>query len=160
MLFRSQAKSELKAGPAGIEGTRTWEFVVVPETSGTLGIPELPFSYFDPSTETINHAHTASLSLQVAGAGSPGEAPAVAAQSVRAPARGPLALRSDLDPAARFLPAAGGRVVGWALALALALHGGLWAGSRLTERRARDAEARAGAFAPRSRISLAPAVAR
>lgn len=134
-VYPPQAKSDLKPGPAGIEGTKTWEFVVVPETSGTLEIPALPFTYFDPSTETIARARTTPLALQVAAGPGPSQSVGAASRAAPAQTRGALALRSDLELPVRSLPVPGGRAVAWALVVALALHGGLWAGFRLAERR-------------------------
>ena len=36
-------------GRTASSGSRTWEFVVVPETSGPVEVPALSFSYFEPS---------------------------------------------------------------------------------------------------------------
>ncbi len=62
-----QAKSDLRATDAGITGSRTWEFVVVPETGGAVQVPALAFSYFDPSAGRIVTAETAPVALRVEG---------------------------------------------------------------------------------------------
>ena len=44
----AETKSDLRATPEGTSGSRTWEFVVVPETSGAVEVPALSFSYSSP----------------------------------------------------------------------------------------------------------------
>ena len=143
-VFPPQAKSDLKTTAEGITGSRTWEFVVVPETGGAVEVPPLPFSWFDPAAGRIVIAETAPLALRVEGgtvaAGLPVPAPAAGA----ARAGGALPLRADLDR----LPAAGLALSGRALALgagaALLLHAGLWGAGRLRRgaRRGRTASPR------------------
>jgi hypothetical protein len=143
-VFPPQAKSDLRTTAEGITGSRTWEFVVVPETSGAVEVPPLPFSWFDPSAGRIVTAETAPLALRVEGgtvaAGLPVPAPAAGA----ARAGGALPLRTDLDR----LPAAGlalsGRAVALGAGVALLLHAGLWGAGRLRRgaRRGRAASSR------------------
>jgi hypothetical protein len=123
-VYPPQVKSDLKATPQGIRGSRTWEFVVVPETSGTLEVPAVAFPYFDPKKEAVVTAETAPLSLRVKGgtvaAGSP---------SVPAPTLGDggaLPLRADLDAMLPALPSLGGRTVATLAVLVLLGHVGLW----------------------------------
>ena len=127
-VFPPQAKSDLKTTPEGIAGSRTWEFVVVPETSGTVEVPALPFSYFDPAAGRIVTAETTPLVLRVEGgtvaAGLPVPAPASGAGR----ATGALPLRSELDRhPARSLSV---RTLAVAAGLALLLHAGLWGAAR------------------------------
>jgi len=141
-VYPPQVKSDLKVEPSGMKGSKAWEFVVVPETSGALEIPALPFSYFQPSSGVVKRAETAPLPLAVAG-GVGGATTAAPARAVERAAGG-LALRSDLDVAPRHLPAVGGKGVLAGLALAAALHGLLAAGARLSDSR-RAADGRSGA---------------
>ena len=130
-MYPPQVKSELRTTAEGISGSRTWEFVVVPQTTGRVDVAPLSFSYFDTGAGRIVNAETPPLSLQVEGgtgaAGLP--APVPAPGTVRLPAG--LPLRSGLDLAG--LP--GLRVPSRALALlalvALVAHAVLWTGSRL-----------------------------
>jgi hypothetical protein len=143
-VFPPQAKSDLKTTAEGVTGSRTWEFVVVPETSGAVEVPPLPFSWFDPAAGRIVTAETTPLTLRVEGgtvaAGLPVPLPAPGA----ARAGGALPLRSDLDRP----PAAGLALSGRALAIgvgaALLLHAGLWGAGRLRRgaRRGRSASPR------------------
>ena len=52
-VYPPQVKSDLKTATTGISGSRTWEFVVVPETAGNLEIPALSFAYFDPAAGQV-----------------------------------------------------------------------------------------------------------
>jgi hypothetical protein len=123
-VYPPQVKSDLKVTPQGIRGSRTWEFVVVPETSGTLEVPAVAFPYFDPKTETVVTTETAALSLHVEGgtvaAGAPAAAPAPIGNG------GALPLRADLDPSVLALPSLEGRTVAILAALGLLGHAGLW----------------------------------
>lgn len=127
-VYPPQVKNDLKVTPAGIEGSRTWEFVVVPETGGRLQVPPVEFSYFDPRAGRIQTAETHPLSLHVEGgtvASRPGPAPPAAV------AGGTLPLRADLDPRPLALPALAGRTVALLAGLALFLHAGLLGAGRV-----------------------------
>jgi hypothetical protein len=127
-VYPPQVKNDLKVTPAGIEGSRTWEFVVVPETGGKLQVPPVEFSYFDPRAGRIQTAETHPLALQVEGgtvASRPGPAPPAAV------AGGTLPLRAGLDPRHLALPALAGRTVALLAGLALFLHAGLLGAGRV-----------------------------
>ncbi len=49
-VFPPRVISDLKTTRQGIEGAKTWEFVIVPEKVGAYEIPSLSFSSFDPGT--------------------------------------------------------------------------------------------------------------
>jgi len=143
-VFPPQVKSNLEVKPGGITGSRTWEFVVVPQTAGTLEVPALSFSYFDPAARSVVKSTTKPLALQVQGgvAGAvtplPMSAPGVAARG------GPLPLRTELEPPSRWADAISGRWVGLATAAILLLHGLLWSGDAIG-RLARGGPGRAAA---------------
>ncbi len=95
-LYPPQVKTDVDVTPQGLRGSRTWEFVVVPETGGTLVLPPVAFRYFDPQEGEVVTAETEALSLRVEGgtvaAGQPIPAPATIGDG------GALPLRADLDP--------------------------------------------------------------
>jgi hypothetical protein len=140
-VFPPQAKSDLRTTAEGITGSRTWEFVVVPETTGTVEVPPLRFSWFDSSAERIVGAETAPLALRVEGGTPALPVPAPAAGA----AAGTLPLRADLDrhPAAGL--ALSGRTVALGAGAALLLHAGLWGSGRM-----RRGARRGHAASPRS----------
>jgi hypothetical protein len=144
-VYPPQVKSDLRAERSGISGAKTWEYVVVPQTAGSLEVPSLAFSYYDPSAGRILRAESAPLALRVEGA--TGSALPVPPAASRAPG-GALALRSELDRPSRRLPALGGPAVGVFAGLVLLLHAGLAGAARLGERRRR----RAGRTAPRRSV--------
>ncbi len=123
-VYPPQIKSDLKVTPQGIRGSRTWEFVVVPETSGMLEVPAVAFPYFDPKAERIVTAETEPLPLRVEGGTVAPGAPVAPAVALRD--GGALPLRADLDPSVLALPRLGGRAVAILASLVLLGHAGLW----------------------------------
>jgi hypothetical protein len=151
-VYPPQTKSDLHASTAGITGTKTWEYVVVPETSGTLQIPALPFSYFDVEKRQLVHSTTAPITVAVRGGtaapagGSTSAAPAAARGS------GPLPIRSDLDLPSRALPTVPPLALTIGVLLMLAAHVVLWLAPRLLER---GGEAAGGGRTRNARRALA-----
>ncbi len=128
-VFPPQAKSDLRTTASGIAGSRTWEFVVVPETSGAIEIPPLAFSYFDPVAAKIVSAETAPLALRALGGTVAAGVQAAPLSSAAARATGSLPLRSDLDPSTSG--ALGRRRLAALVGLVLLLHAGLWGAGML-----------------------------
>ena len=124
-VFAPQVKSDLTARADGLAGTKTWEYVVVPETSGRLQVPSLPFAYFDPAEGRVVRAETAALALEVQGGAASAGAPSLAlAPASRA--RGALALRDALDPPRRLMGEIKPRGLGLLLLVVALGHGGLF----------------------------------
>ena len=130
-VYPPQTKSDLKPTPQGIAGSRTWEFVVVPETTGTVEVPGLPFSYFDMAAGRIETARTAPLSLRVEGGTVAAGLPIAPRPALAGRAAGGLPLRSDLDLHPTGALALTGRSLGLLLGLALLAHAGLWGMDRV-----------------------------
>ncbi len=129
-VYPPQTKSELRTTAEGITGSRTWEFVVVPETSGLVEIPALVFSWFDPKAGAIVTTQTKPLALRVEGGTASLGLPAPPATAAARSANGMLPLRSGLDARAA-IPALSGRTLGLLVGLGLLLHAGLWGADRL-----------------------------
>jgi hypothetical protein len=123
-VYPPQAKSDLKVTSQGMRGSRTWEFVVVPETSGTLEVPAVAFPYFDPKAEAVVTTDTRPLSLHVEGGTMAAGAPAPPSATIGDGSA--LPLRADLDAAAVAVPSLGGRTVAALAVLFLLAHAGLW----------------------------------
>jgi hypothetical protein len=125
-VYPPQQKTELRTTEEGVSGARTWEFVVVPQTTGEVTIPALPFSYFDPQAGKIVTTQTAPIAVRVEGgtlaAGLPVPPPTRAAAARGA---GALPLRTELDRHAAVLPLSGRALLAVAGAVLL-LHAGLW----------------------------------
>jgi hypothetical protein len=134
-VYPPQTKSDLKVGPDGMTGSKTWEFVVVPETSGPLTIPSLPFSYFAPSAGALKRTQTAALKLMVEGGAATAAAPVPGPAALGSSRATGLALRSDLDLVRRRLPALGPRSVLATLGVLLLLHGVIGASALVSDRR-------------------------
>jgi hypothetical protein len=138
-VYPPQVKSDLKSGVSGIAGSRTWEFVVVPQTAGVLEVPAIPFAYFDSSADKVVTPETAPLALRVEGG------TVAAGMAVPLPAAlpsrsgAPLPLRNELDPGGSRAPRLSATAMGGLLGLAVAAHGVLWASGRVGRRSRRSA---------------------
>lgn len=95
-------KIEINEGRLG--GTKTFRYLVIPDSARTAGLPALVYSYFDPATSDYTEARSPATSYLVA----PGKTASVSRVS---PA--PLQLRDRPAPARRLLAA----MPGWVLAL-------------------------------------------
>jgi hypothetical protein len=136
-VYPPQVKSALEATPDGLTGSKTWEYVIVPETTGTLELPAVVFPYFDSTAGRLAEARSGALQLLVeGGTGAPALPLAAAgAGAARAPGNTGLALRNALDPTRPPLVPIGPLGVGALLVLALLGHLGLAFGELLTQRR-------------------------
>jgi hypothetical protein len=152
-VYPPQTKSDLKVGAEGMKGSRTWEFVVVPETSGTLEVPSLPFAYFDPMAGAMKHVETAPILLTVPGTTQTARAGVSAPSSVAAPRVGQLALRATPDLPTRRLPVLGARGLMVGLALAVLAHGALFAAGWLSDHRRRGSGRSGSATSVRSALA-------
>ncbi|MBP7148893.1 MAG: protein BatD [Acidobacteria bacterium] len=124
-VYPPQVKSELKPSPEGVTGSKTWEFVVVPETAGTFRVPPFTMEYFDSATGKMARLETAELPFRVEAGAGPAQATAPATAAPAAQQRGGLRLRAELDRGARGLPSPGGRGIALVLVLVLGAHGAL-----------------------------------
>jgi hypothetical protein len=146
--YPPQVKDAIRADVAGLEGSRTWDYVIVPETAGTLQVPAVEFTWFDPAAGRMTRASSTPLTLEVSPGAPSGAAPAVPGPAARD--RGGLALRSDLDSGFPGPPRLGGRTVALVLLAALGAHLLLAAGFGIADQRA----ARQG-HAPRGTVRAA-----
>jgi hypothetical protein len=126
-VYPPQVKSDLRTTAAGISGSRTWEFVVVPETVGNLEVPALSFSWFDPGAGRIERGESRPIPLAVAG-GTGAAAVLPGGTDGRSSPRGisPLPLRSELDLPTRAVPFLSPVAVGGLLGVVLLVHLLVW----------------------------------
>ena len=66
--FDPKMDERLRATSAGFGGEKTWEYVLVPESSGTKEIGPWTFQYFDPSNGEYVNASAGPVLLRVSGA--------------------------------------------------------------------------------------------
>jgi len=66
--FDPKMDEKLQTEIAGLRGTKTWEYVLVPETGGTKELGPWHFSYFDPKVGEYVERTTEPLKLRVSGA--------------------------------------------------------------------------------------------
>ena len=79
------AKADFVAGTTALAGTKTFTQTVVPTRAGTVEIPAVAFSYFDPAKHAYVSAHSQPLALTVAASPGGGAADPGLAASVREP---------------------------------------------------------------------------
>lgn len=65
-VYEPKVAERLDAGDV-VGGTKTYEFVLLPQKGGTLEIPAIELPYFDPKKERYEVARTAPLKLAVTG---------------------------------------------------------------------------------------------
>lgn len=129
-VYPPRVIDNLRVTPGGVTGERAWEFVVVPETAGSLEIPALAFPFFDPATRQVRRAEAAPITVTV-------RAPAAVvalSNTGGAAVPGSLALRADLQEASGLGEPRPQLVVA-AAALALLAHTVLLAAPLLARRR-------------------------
>jgi BatD DUF11 like domain len=154
-VFPPQVKSNLKAGTTGLTGTKTWEYVVVPETAGTVEVPALAFEYFDPEARHLVRAESAPLALRVEGAGSAplgSLASSAVPAATRATSSGGLALRSDLDTHTARVPFLSRTALLAGMGALLAAQVALWGAGHVRER-GTGGTRRAGARSARAALA-------
>ncbi len=127
-VYPPQVKSQVETTPEGLRGSKTWEYVVVPETAGTLEVPPVRFAYFDTARDALVRLETAPAPLRVVGA----PAPAAAASGPVLPAG--VRLRSAPEGGGGSGSPAAGLLLGLVV-LVSAAHAALWAGARVPRRR-------------------------
>ena len=92
-VIESPVSSDSHVVAGQVTGSRTYEIILVPEKSGTLTVPEIQYSYFEPVSEQYVQAATPHITVTVAGAdGSPPvpQLPAVEAADQENPVMRPL----------------------------------------------------------------------
>jgi hypothetical protein len=102
--YSEKVSDRIEINEGRLGGTKTFRFLVIPDSARTAGLPGLVYSYFDPGTGDYTEARSPATSYLVA----PGKTASVSRVS---PA--PLQLRDRPAPARRLLA----EVPGWALAL-------------------------------------------
>lgn len=116
----------LKRATSRVSATRTWQWVISPEKTGTLAIPPLSIPFFNPALQRVSLAGAPGLTLRALAATSPAPPPAAAA-----PRTGPKREASPVSPMAKLPP------LPLAAAAVLVSLGLLAAGYGIGSRRAR-----------------------
>ncbi|MBX7184439.1 MAG: BatD family protein [Vicinamibacteria bacterium] len=104
-VFPPRVTSDLKTTRQGIEGSKTWEFVIVPEKEGAYEIPSISFTSFDPAAQALKADRTNPVPITVSAAATT-SVPAVSPRNTTAP----VSLRADLDTPQTDLSRAAGAV--------------------------------------------------
>jgi len=96
-VFPPRVVSDLKTTRQGIEGSKTWEFVIVPDKVGSHEIPSISFPYFDPQAQGMKTGVTDAIPFFVT------DAAATPSSGATKKPTGSIALRADLDEPQRDL---------------------------------------------------------
>jgi len=113
--YGSKSSEDIKPVEGIIQGTKTWEYVLVPKAPGEQVIPPIKLPYFDPEKGQYETAATGEIRILVEKDGGEGgfvaAAPEVAKQEIRLVKEGINYIRLDLgkvrDPSALPLPGRG-----------------------------------------------------
>lgn len=72
-IYEPRIEDKITKGDNGLSGSRTFEWIIIPQTQGNYEIPQLDYVYFDPSTGQYVTRHTNAIRLKVAkGSGNAG----------------------------------------------------------------------------------------
>jgi hypothetical protein len=80
-VYESGSSTNVSTDNGVVGGSRTFEFVLVPQTAGTKTIPDLSMSYFDPASRTYKQTGPGELTLEVAPAAAAEEVPSLPART-------------------------------------------------------------------------------
>jgi hypothetical protein len=64
-LYSSKSSDAVKRGEDIFQGSKTWEYVLVPQSPGEEQLPEIQFSYFSPSRRQYLSARASPIELEV-----------------------------------------------------------------------------------------------
>jgi len=70
--FPPEVSERVDRTDAGVSGTRTYEYVLVPRAPGVGAIPPVELAYFDPERETYEVAASGALAVEVTGVAADG----------------------------------------------------------------------------------------
>jgi hypothetical protein len=65
--FDPKTEEKARAGASGLEGAKSWEYVLVPESSGVKEVGPWRFQYFDPAEKKYVTASVGPLQMKVTG---------------------------------------------------------------------------------------------
>lgn len=71
--FPPEADDRISEGGGSLQGSRTWEYVLIPRAPGELRIPPVEVSYFDPASGQYGSARSQPLEITVTGEAPAGE---------------------------------------------------------------------------------------
>lgn len=77
-ILEPQIRDQIEAPGDLVGGTRTFEWLIVPQRPGAFTIPPIGFATFDPANGTYARADSAALTLTAAGAATPAPPPETA----------------------------------------------------------------------------------
>ena len=70
-VFESKSDTDVRFVDDALRGTRTFERILVPNSSGSFTLPAIEFSFFDPETERYRTIATNAIPVRVSGSAAP-----------------------------------------------------------------------------------------
>jgi hypothetical protein len=64
-IYSSKSRDEISVKDNYLQGSKTWEYVIVPQAPGNERIPEMEFTYFSPSLKRYQQIRSAGLEVAV-----------------------------------------------------------------------------------------------
>ena len=64
-VYDPKVVDKIGTSAAGVSGTRSFEYVIIPRHSGSFTIPSIPFSYFNPTTKKYVELETGEIVIDV-----------------------------------------------------------------------------------------------
>jgi len=66
-VYEPAVKQDLVRGDGGVEGSKSWSYLMLPRKGGALAIPEVTLAYFDPVEKRYREATAPSVTVNVEG---------------------------------------------------------------------------------------------
>lgn len=82
--FPPETSESISEGGGSLQGSRSFEYVLIPRVPGELTIPEVEVAYFDPASEQYGSARSRPLEITVTGDAAEGEAAGAVPTAVEA----------------------------------------------------------------------------
>lgn len=100
-LLAPETHDEVRAVDGVVSGTRTMEWLVIPQQPGNYTIPAINVHVWNPQTPTFTLTHSEPISLRSTGKGVAPGTDAIAPDAIASPTFGPIRLHSKLT---RYTP--------------------------------------------------------
>jgi hypothetical protein len=70
-VYDPKIKTNLDRGGSKIRGTKTFTYILVPQSNGRFTLPAVAFAYFDPDTQRYDQIRTSPIPVEVTGDAAP-----------------------------------------------------------------------------------------
>lgn len=70
-VYDPKIQTDLDRGGAKVRGTKTFTYILVPQSNGQFTLPPVEFAYFDPDTQQYDEIRTSPIPVEVTGDAAP-----------------------------------------------------------------------------------------